>query len=160
MILPRFAPCSAPYAAAIDFDLAYQGFAGELAGLPGRYAAPGGVLLLARDRDARIVGGVGVRPHALAGACELKRLYVLPAARGTGAGLALAEAALAFASGAGYRQVRLDTLPKMGAAIALYRRLGFVPIPAPADDAGLGQLYFVRTLDLARPHLAHPPAPE
>ena len=40
----------------------------------------------------------------------------------------------------------LDTLPAMQAAIALYRAPGFAPIPAPADDAGLGQLYFVRTL--------------
>lgn len=134
------------YAAAIDFDLAYQGFEAELADLPGRYAPPDGALLLARAPDAESVGVVGVRPLAIAGACELKRLYVLPSGRGLGAGRALTQAALSFALGAGYRQMRLDTLPKMTAAIELYRALGFMPTPAPTDDAGLGQLYFMWAL--------------
>ena len=134
------------YAGAIDFDLAYQGFEGELAALPGVYAPPRGVLLLARDRRGRAVGCAGVRPHAIEGACELKRLYVLPAARGTGAGGALMRAALGFAGVTGYRQMRLDTLPTMREAAVLYRRLGFEPVPAPPEDAGLGQLYFARAL--------------
>lgn len=134
------------YAAAIDFDLAYQGFERELADLPGRYAPPDGALLLAGVPGAETAGVVGVRALAIAGACELKRLYVLPSGRGMGVGRALTRAALSFAQSAGYRQMRLDTLPKMAAAIELYRALGFVPIPAPADDAGLGQLYFVRAL--------------
>ena len=134
------------YAAAIDFDLAYQGFEAELADLPGRYAPPAGAVLLARDDGGQVVGGVGVRPHPIAGACELKRLYVIPAGRGSGAGRALALAALSFAATAGYRQMRLDTLPKMGAAIAHYRALGFEAVPAPADDAGMGQVYFAIAL--------------
>ena len=133
------------YAASIGFDLAYQGFAAELADLPGRYAPPGGTLLLA-CRGGQVVGGVGVRPLTVDGACELKRLFVLPDGRGTGAGRALAQAALSFAGGAGYRLMRLDTLPTMQAAIALYGALGFVPIPAPFDDAGLGQRYFAKVL--------------
>ncbi len=87
-----------------------------------------------------------MRPHAIGGACELKRLYVLPAGRGTGAGRALMQAALCFAREVGYRQMHLDTLPKMDAAITLYRALGFEPISAPEDDAGLGQLYFRKAL--------------
>lgn len=134
------------YAAALGFDLASQGFEAELAGLPGRYAPPGGMVLLAGDRAGEVMGCVGMRPLATDGDCELKRLYVEPAGRGTGTGRALMQAAVAFARGAGYRRMRLDTLPTMHAAIALYRALGFAPIPAPADDAGLGQLYFMMAL--------------
>ena len=139
------------YAAALDFDLASQGFEAELAALPGRYAPPGGTLLLAGDRAGgvvadEVVGCVGVRPLATDGDCELKRLYVAPTGRGAGTGRALMQAAIAFAGAAGYRRMQLDTLPTMHAAIALYRALGFAPIPAPADDAGLGQRYFMRAL--------------
>jgi ribosomal protein S18 acetylase RimI-like enzyme len=115
------------YGHSLEIDLGFQHFDDELASMPGEYAEPGGMLLLARAGDAA-AGCVGVRPLD-AGCCELKRLYVQPAYRGLGIGEALTAAAIAAARSAGYGRMRLDTLPTMTAARGMYARLGFVEIP-------------------------------
>ncbi len=123
------------YAASIKVDLSYQHFQQEIASLPGDYAPPGGVLLLARGGD-RAIGCVGVRLLG-DGVCELKRLYVRRDGRGTGLGRELTEAAIAFGRSRGYRAMRLDTLSTMAAAQALYRSLGFREI-APYRVSPIG----------------------
>ena len=133
------------YAESLSFSLCFQSFDAELASLPGDYAPPSGCLLLAYIDDAPC-GCVAVRPLS-DGACELKRLYVQPAGRGSGAGRALCLEAMHCARAAGYRAMRLDTVPgDMDAAIELYRRLGFLEIPPYRANPIPGALYFERTL--------------
>jgi ribosomal protein S18 acetylase RimI-like enzyme len=79
------------------------------------------------DADAsKIIGCVALRPFAPPDVCEIKRLYVVPSARGTGAARALMEVVLQRARELGYREVLLDTLASMTAARRLYEGFGFV----------------------------------
>jgi len=137
----------ADYAAALPVDLAYQDFAAELAGLPGKYAAPRGALLLARGRDGAVLGCVGLRPIDLPECCEMKRLYLLPAARGMGLGRVLTEAVITEAKRLGYRELRLDTLASMRAAQALYARLGFVRIEPYYQPTPPGTVFMALALE-------------
>lgn len=133
------------YAASLDVDLAYQGYGAERAGLPGKYGPPQGELLLARGPEGRALGCVALRPLE-DGACEMKRLYVSPAARGTGLGAALAEAVVRMAALRGYAEIRLDTLPTMAAAIGLYERMGFGRTPPYYDGAPEGTIFLRKAL--------------
>ena len=123
------------YSRLVSEALCFQNFDQELEALPGSYAPPGGVLLIARD-GAMAAGCVALR-RIDAGTGEMKRMYVRDAYRGTGLGRRLAVAVIDEARKRKYGRVVLDTLPKLAPAIALYRDLGFrdtgpyLPSPTP-----------------------------
>ncbi len=114
------------YAASLPVDLNRQGFAEEIAHLPGPYAPPDGALLLAFGNSG-VLGCIAIKRLAPDEA-EIKRLYVVQQGRSLGVGRVLVATVLKEAARLGYREIKLDTLPHMIQAIALYRSFGFVPI--------------------------------
>jgi ribosomal protein S18 acetylase RimI-like enzyme len=111
------------YQAELSIDLCFQGFAEELASLPGVYARPMGRLLLALD-GGDTFGCVGLK--AFRGEVgEMKRLYVRSAYRGKGVGYSLVREVIAQAKSIGYKSMVLDTLPSMVSAMSLYEAFGF-----------------------------------
>jgi len=102
------------YADGLPVDLSFQGFDAEIDDPLGFY-----VVVLLTDEGCVALRRIDDET------CEMKRLYVRPAGRGTGLGRRLAEAAIAEARGRGFARMRLDTLPTMGPARGLYETLGF-----------------------------------
>lgn len=143
------------YAASLGINLAFQQFSEELAGLPGRYAPPGGRLLLAYV-GATPAGCVALRPLN-DGGCEMKRLYVRPAFRGKSIGRRLVQQVLDNACDAGYTRTYLDTLPSMREAIALYESFGFRDTAPYCHNPVPGARFLAMNLkpnvELPTPHL-------
>jgi ribosomal protein S18 acetylase RimI-like enzyme len=110
----------------IDRYFSGGGFEAELAGLPGKYAPPGGRLLLAIG-DGEPAGCVALR-RLDGDVCEMKRMYVSERFRGRGVGVALTERLLAAARSLGYRRMLLDTSIRQAEALGLYERFGFTRI--------------------------------
>ena len=125
------------YANWLGVDLEFQGFSKELASLETMYGPPLGAILLA-CLDGTYVGCVGLRPLER-DIAEMKRMFVVPEHHGKGIGRMLLESFIAKARALDYKAIRLDTVPRLDAATAMYRRHGFVDITPyrynPAPDA-------------------------
>ncbi|HEV3073324.1 MAG TPA: GNAT family N-acetyltransferase [Thermoanaerobaculia bacterium] len=156
LLLEEYFASLADYLASLGLDLAATRQQ-EVASLPGEYAPPGGRLLLAR-RGVEAAGCVTLRglPAPEPRVCELRRLYVRPSYRGAGLGRHLSLAAIAAARAMAYDRVRLNTLPSMTRARALYVALGFREIPPYRAVLVPGVLHF--ELDLAEPPATSPGA--
>jgi GNAT superfamily N-acetyltransferase len=133
--IPEIKKLFLEYQNAMGFTPCFQNFDQEIETLPGKYAGPRGALFIGRDSQGLPIGTVALRPTELEDTCEMKRLYVTPAGRGTGLGRELMEAIFHAARERKYRFMRLDTFRgKMDRAIAMYRAAGFTEIPAWYDD--------------------------
>jgi ribosomal protein S18 acetylase RimI-like enzyme len=133
------------YIDGLGLDLSFQGVDRELASLPGKYARPAGLVLLTRTGDGEAIGTVAYRPFA-PGTCEMKRLYVVPSGRRSGAGRLLCDRLIEEGRAAGYRRMLLDTGDWLTPALALYRRLGFREIAPYYHNPIPGTVYMAREL--------------
>lgn len=141
------------YAAGLGIDLGFQQFEQELAALPGVYAPSAGRLLLA-NYNGQLAGCCALRPLDT-DIGELKRLYVRPQFRGHNIGRALVEASLEAARQIGYARLRLDTLPTMQGARALYAALGFKEIPPYRHNPIPGTAFLELSLSEKETSCAH-----
>lgn len=125
------------YVQSLQLDLSFQDFETELQALPGKYAPPEGVLILARV-DGKPAGCIALRKLE-EDVCEMKRLFVTEQSRGLQLGRQLITQLLEEAKSRGYRVMRLDTLASLQAAVHLYRSFGFYEIDAyiynPSEEA-------------------------
>ena len=88
------------------------------------FAPPGGTFLVGFDDDGTAVCCGGVKRLG-DGACEIKRMFVVPSARGRGVARELLVALEDAARALGYSTVRLDTGPKQPHAERMYRAAGY-----------------------------------
>ncbi|GAA0081534.1 MULTISPECIES: GNAT family N-acetyltransferase [Clostridium] len=114
------------YVQSLKIDLSFQNFEAEFNSLPGKYGPPYGVLILALV-DGKEAGCIALR-NISENICEMKRLYVRDCYRGLGIGKKLITIIIEEASKMNYQHIRLDTLPTMKSAQALYTSLGFYDI--------------------------------
>ena len=127
-------------------SLGFQGIEEELSQLPGKYSAPGGEILLAKGENEEILGMIALRPYQN-DTCEIKRLFVLPQARGKSLGKRLVSEILDVARQSGYIRAILDTGPFMTSALRLYESVGFKDIPAYYHNPFPGARYMALDLD-------------
>ncbi|MDB4996112.1 MAG: acetyltransferase [Myxococcaceae bacterium] len=127
-----------------EFGADGPGFAihdAEVDAMHDAYAAPKHayfVVTRGEGNHERVVGGGGIAPliGGDGATCELRKMYFLPEARGTGAGAALLAHCLDIARAGGFERCYLETLTGMDAAQRLYEKFGFQRLAAPLGATG------------------------
>lgn len=123
-----------------EFGAGGEGFAihdAEVDAMDAAYAKPRCAYFVV-EVDGTVVGGGGVAPlaHGEPDICELRKMYLLPEARGLGAGHAMLAHCLETARRFGFKRCYIETLTGMDSALALYRKHGFQPLPSALGNTG------------------------
>lgn len=110
----------------------------EVSAMAAAYSVPGAAYFVVEAADGRVLGGGGIAKleGGPEGVCELKKMYFLPEARGSGMGEKLLRHCLQRAQELGYRTCYLETLTGMDAAQKLYKKVGFQTLCAPMGATG------------------------
>lgn len=121
--LPEVKELIKEYLNRLGRDLSFQNIDDELKNPEHKYTAPQGELLVAIE-NGEVLGMVAYHRHSDV-RCEMKRLYVRPQARGMHVGDKLVSTIIEHAKSAGYKEMVLDTIVPLKAAISLYKKKGF-----------------------------------
>lgn len=124
-----------------EFGACGQGFAindAEVDTMYEAYSAPGHAYFVLESQAGEVVGGggIGALGGGPEGVCELRKMYFLKEARGSGQGERMLRHCLRAARELGYRVCYLETLNSMTQAMRLYERLGFKPLSGPMGATG------------------------
>lgn len=133
------------YTTSLGRDLSFQNLEQELLDPMRKYTAPEGEVLVALDEN-NIVWGMVAYHRLTVERCEMKRLYVNPDCRGMRLGEQLLQEIIAHAKAAGFKEIVLDTLLPMKAAISLYRKYGFEECEKYYDNPMTDVLYMKKLL--------------
>ncbi len=133
------------YAAQLNEDLDFQGFAEEIDNPLKKYGPPNGKLFIARWEN-EIAGCIAYTDLQKNHTCEMKRLYVLPAFRKHHIGKALVLKLLETAAEDGFQYMVLDTLSRLVPAIRLYESVGFKPTEPYYDNPLPNVIYMNKKL--------------
>jgi putative acetyltransferase len=90
------------------------------------------------EKEGKVIGGAGVDQlqNSNENICELQKMYFLPEARGQGFATKTMELCLQTAKDFGYEKCYLETMPYMGDAQKLYKKVGFTYLNKPKGDTG------------------------
>ena len=101
------------------------------------FEQPGCIYYVA-EHDGTIIGGAGIYPSngLPQSTCELVKMYLSPQSRGKGLGKQMIEKCLEFATGAGYQQVYIETMPELIKAVSVYEKFGFTYLNGPLGNTG------------------------
>ena len=143
--IPQVKDLIIEYTNRLNRDLSFQRIDEELADPAIKYTAPEGELLVAVDENNNVIGMVAYHRHS-SRRCEMKRLYVKPETRGLHLGEKLVSEIIKHARQAGYKEMVLDTIIPLKAAIGLYRKNGFKECEPYYDNPMDDVIYMIKKL--------------
>ena len=114
----------------------------DLKDIEGNYLKQGGVFEVIEDIEGNLLGTAGLYPIDNR-TCELRKMYLVPQARGRGLGKYILERAIGHARRLGFKIIILETASVLKEAIRLYTQYGFQPVHRDHLAPRADQAYFL-----------------